>query len=63
MSTRFLKDNINGVRVPPFQISYIRETTHPPHENLVDFCREVHYMWWGYQYLELQEWEDCIKSD
>ena len=29
MSTRFLKDEINLVRVPPFQLAYIFDTTHP----------------------------------
>ena len=56
MSTIFLKDNINGVRVPKFQLDYIRDTTHPSHKYLVKFCRELHYMWWVKQYLELQEW-------
>ena len=27
----------------------------------VRLCREIHYMWWGNQELELQEWEDFIK--
>ena len=31
MSTRFLKEKINGVRVPPFQIAYIHDTTHISH--------------------------------
>ena len=46
MSTRFLKKNINGVRVPKFQFSYICNTTHPSHKNLVGLCCEVNYMWW-----------------
>ena len=29
---------------------------------LVKLCSDVHYMSVGKQYLELQEWEDCIKS-
>ena len=51
--TRFLKDNINGVSVPLFQPTYIRDTTHPSHMNMVNFCCEVHYMWCGDQDLEL----------
>ena len=62
MSTRILKDQINGVCVPPFQLAYISDTTHSSHRNLVWLCCEVHYMWWKNQYLELQEWQDCIKS-
>ena len=54
MSTRFLRDKINGVRVPQFQLDYIRDTTDPSHKNLVKLCCEVHYMWWVNQYLELQ---------
>ena len=53
--TGFLKDNIDVVCFTHLKISYIRDTNHPLHKNLVDFCREVHYMWWGNQYLELQE--------
>ena len=33
MSTRFLKGNIYGVSVPPLQLSYIRDTTHPSQKN------------------------------
>ena len=51
MSTRFLKDHINGVHVPQFQIAYIFETTCPPHKHLVKLCWEVHNMWWVNQYL------------
>ena len=29
MLTRFLKENINGDRVPQFQFVYIHEKTHP----------------------------------
>ena len=29
MSTRCLKDKINGVRVPQFKVAYIFDTTHP----------------------------------
>ena len=61
MSTIFLKENTDGFCVPQFQIYYIRDTTHPSHKNLVKFFHEVHYMWWGNQYLELQEWEDSIE--
>ena len=31
ISTRFLKDNIDVVRVPLFQLDCIRDTTHPSH--------------------------------
>ena len=30
---------------------------------MVQLCHEVHYMWWRNQLLELQEWEDFIKSN
>ena len=33
MSIRFLKDKINGVRVPQFQLVQISDTTHPSHKN------------------------------
>ena len=61
MSTKFLKENINGDCVPQFQLAYIRDTTHSSHKNMVKFCCEVHYIWWVNQQLELQEWEDFIK--
>ena len=51
MSTRLLKDNINGVRVPQFQLAYIHNTTNPSHKSLVVLFHEVHYMWWGNQDL------------
>ena len=35
MSTILLKDNIDGVRVPQFQLSYICNTNHPSHKDLV----------------------------
>ena len=63
MSTRLLKDKIDEVRVPQFQLAYICNTTHPSHKKLVNLCRGVNYMWWENQYLELQEWDDCIKSN
>ena len=44
MSTIFLKDNINGVRVPQFQLAYIRDTTQTSHKNVVRLCGEVHYL-------------------
>ena len=53
MSTRFLKDHINGVHVSQFQLTYIRDTAHPSHKNLVRLCPEVNYMWWLNQNLEL----------
>ena len=31
-------------------------------KKLVTLCHDVHYMWSRNQELELQEWEDCIKS-
>ena len=56
MSTILLKYNINGVCVTQFQIDYIRNTTHPSHNNFVKLFHEVHYMWWLNQGFELQEW-------
>ena len=56
MSTIFLKYNIDGVCVAQFKLSYISGTTNSSHTKLVKFCREVHYMWWINQELELQEW-------
>ena len=44
MSTIFLKDNIDGSRVPQFQLTYICDTTHPSTKHLVQLCREVNYM-------------------
>ena len=38
MSTRFLKDNINGVSVPQFQVSYIHDTIHTSYKKLVKLC-------------------------
>ena len=38
MSTRFLKDNINGVSIPQFQLAYIRDTIHTSHKKLVKLC-------------------------
>ena len=63
MLTRLLKDKIYGIIFPKFQLAYIRNTTHPSHKKLVKLCREVHYMWWVNEHLELQDWEDCIKSN
>ena len=31
MSTRLLKDNTNGFRVPKFKLAYIHKKTHPSH--------------------------------
>ena len=45
LTTRLLKDNINGVHVPQFQLAYIHDTTHFSYTNLVNLCSEVHYMW------------------
>ena len=55
MSAVFLKDKIHGVRITKFQLAYIRK--------MVKLCWVVHYIWWGNEYLELKEWEDCIKSN
>ena len=63
MSTRLLKDKIDGVRVTKFQLAYTSNTTNPPHKKLVKLCHEVHHIWLGNQDLELREWEDFIKSD
>ena len=63
MSTILLKDNINWVRVPQFQINYIRDTTHRSHKNTVELCCEVYYMWWVNKEFELQEWKDIISSN
>ena len=62
MSTRFLKYKIDKVHVPQLKLAYINDTTHPSYKNLVMLCREVHYMWWINQQLELQAWEDCVES-
>ena len=56
ISTRFLKDKIDGVSVPKFQLDYICNRTHPLHKNSVKLCCEVNYMRWVNQNLELQEW-------
>ena len=45
LSTRFLKDKMNEVFVPLFQLAYIFETTHNQQTNLVKLCCEGHYMW------------------
>ena len=46
-----------------FQLAYINETTNTSHNFFIRLCCEVHYMWWENQKLELQEWEDFIKSN
>ena len=61
MSTVFLTDNIDGVRIPQSQLGYICDTSHTSHTRLVKLCSDVNYMWWGNQDLEPQEWEDCIQ--
>ena len=63
MSTRFLKDKIDGLCVQKFQLAYICDTTHPTDKQLVKFCCEVHYLWCGNQDLGLQGWEEFIKSN
>ena len=35
---------------------------HILHMKMVKLCRDMHYMWWGKQDLELQDGEGCIKS-
>ena len=44
MSTKFLKDKINGVHVTQFQLAYICNTTHPSHKHLDKLGGEVHCM-------------------
>ena len=51
MSTIFLEDNITGVRVPKFQLAYIRDKTHPLHKRLIKLSREAHFTWWVNQEL------------
>ena len=63
MSTTFLKDRINRVRVTQFKIAYICDTNHPSHKNLVKLCCEVHYMWWENKFTELHELDNGIKSN
>ena len=41
ISTRFLKEKINVVRVPQLQLSYIRDTSHPLHKHFIKLCHEV----------------------
>ena len=53
MPTIFLKGNIDGVCLTQFQLAFICDTTSTSHKNLVKLCREVHYMWWRNQDLEL----------
>ena len=55
MATRLLKDKIDEFCVSQFQLALICDTTHPLHKFLSNVCREVQYMWWGNQGLELQE--------
>ena len=37
MSSIFLKDKIDGVRVPKFQLTNIIESTHTSHDNCLGF--------------------------
>ena len=46
MLTRFLKDDINGIRAPQFQRTYTCNTNHPSLKNLVKLCHEVHNILW-----------------
>ena len=55
MSIRFLKDIIGGIHVPQFKLAYICDTNNPLRKNLVKICWYVHYIWWGFQCLEVQE--------
>ena len=63
MSNIFLKYKINRVCVPQFQLAYICNTTNSSHKHAVKLCCGVNHMWWVNQYLELQEWQDYIKSN
>ena len=36
MSTRFLKDDIDRVRVTQFQLAYIHDSIHPSHKCFVE---------------------------
>ena len=47
MSIRFLKDKINGFRVPQFHLAYIHDTTHISCKHLIKLCHRRDYMWWG----------------
>ena len=49
MSTRFLKDSIDGVRVPQFQLYYIIDTTHTTYIDLLQFFHNLNYMCCGKQ--------------
>ena len=51
--TIFLRDKVDGVRVPQFQLTYIHNKNHPLNKNLAKLWRDVNYMWWGNQELEL----------
>ena len=44
MSTRLLKNDIDEVRLPQFQLGFICNTTHPLHKTLFMLCRVVHYI-------------------
>ena len=55
MSNILLKENINSVRVPQFQLNCIYTTTNPLHKNVVKLYCDMNYMWLGNQELELQE--------
>ena len=60
MSNIFLKEKTDGVYLAQFQLAYTHNTTHTPNKKLVKLCHAVHFMSWRNQYLELQEWDDCI---
>ena len=61
MLRRFLKDDIDGVRVTIFKLAYIHDTTHNSHKTFGKFFHDVQYMQWRNQQLELQQWEDQVK--
>ena len=49
--TEFLKYDTDGVLVPQFQLTYIRDTTNTSHNVSVKMCHEVHSMCWENQEL------------
>ena len=62
MSNMFLTENIGGDHIPQFNIDLICNKNIPSHKHMVKLCREVHYMWWWNQELDLQEWDEYRKS-
>ena len=43
MLRRFLKDDIDGVRVTIFKLAYIHDTTHNSHKTFGKFFHDVQY--------------------